>query len=390
MSAKFVQLAEFTEYEALSAFEPPSHLYMSVHARITPEAAAALAAQKRISTVSALIISVLSIFLICLILFVIGLTIETKSTPEIISYAAGVEDSEDIEKAETSTQVERKPAAPSSAMSKVIASAMASSTAIPVPEISVGEPAVSFGNGDDFGDGWGDGDGWGGGGGASAGASFFKQKVNAERICFVIDYSASMSGKRIALLKKELVRSVAALPESMEYQLIFFAGPAWVAGSEVTMDKKKKSAIVKYDGREYDWTGKGANDWETKGSKLRSPAWLKGTKENLDQSLSVIQRTQLVYGTAWEAPLEMALEMKPQPQIIFFMTDGACGKDSAKIAEKIAKRAKRNDIKINAIAMMDPSARDAMGALAEITGGQFSMVDQSGKTKVLIESKEDK
>ena len=85
----------------------------------------------------------------------------------------------------------------------------------------------------------------------------------------------------------------------------------------------------------------------------------------------------------------MALKMDPRPEVIFFMTDGACGKSSEEIAEKIAKSAKRKDIKINAIAMMDPSARDAMGSLAEITGGQFSMVEKSGKTKVLIKGKED-
>ena len=85
----------------------------------------------------------------------------------------------------------------------------------------------------------------------------------------------------------------------------------------------------------------------------------------------------------------MALDMNPRPEVIFFMTDGSCGKKSAEIAEKIAKSAKRKNIVINAIAMMDPSARDAMGSLAEITGGQFSMVDQSGKTEVLIKAKDD-
>lgn len=361
---------------------------MSVHARITPEAAAALAAQKRTSTVSALIISVLGMFLLCLILFVIALTVEMKSPPEIISFASGVEESEDIEKPEMTSEVERKPSAPSSSMAKVIASNTPSPTAVPVPDIEVTEPSLDFGNGDDFGDGWGDGDGWGGGGGGG-GASFFQQKVKAERICFVIDYSLSMRGKRIELLKEELTRSIGALPESMEYQLIFFAGPAWVAGSEVNLVNGKKGATVNYDGNEYHWTSKSATSWDTKGSKLLSPDWLKGSKKNLKKSLSVIQETPLVWGTAWEAPLEMALDMQPQPEVIFFMTDGSCGKKSAEIAEKIARSAKRKDIIINAIAMMDPSARDAMGSLAEITGGQFSMVDKSGKTEVLIKGRDD-
>jgi hypothetical protein len=362
---------------------------MSLHVQITQDVQAAMAAQKRNSTISSLIIAVLAVFLIGLVMFVIALAVEVKTSPEIISYSAGVEDAEELEKPETTTQVERKPAAPSSAMSKVIASSMTSATAIPVPTIVVDEPAVSFGNGDDFGEGWGEGGGFGGGGGASGSASFFKQKVKAERICFVIDYSASMGGKRIALLKKELLRTVGALPETMEYQLVFFAGPAWIAGSEVQMAADKKSAIVKHNGREYDWTSTGAHHWKAKGSKLRSFAWLKGTKENLDQSLSAIQETPLIWGTAWEAPLEMALKMSPQPEVIFFMTDGASGSESAKIARRIANSAKRKKIKINAIAMMDPTARDAMGSLAEITGGQFSMVDQSGETQVLIKSKEE-
>ena len=360
---------------------------MSIHAQTTPEAAATLAAQKRTSTVSALIISVLALFLIFLILFVIALTIEVKRPPEIISYNAGVDETEDIEKPETTNQVERKPSAPSSSMAKVIASNTASPTAVPVPDTEVTEPALDFGNGDDFGDGWGDGDGWGSGGGG--GASFFNQKVKAERICFVIDYSASMRGKRFELLKVELARSVGALPASIEYQLVFFAGPAWVAGCDLQMNGRD-SAEVKYDGKNYQWVGKDAYNWSTENNKLPTPLWLKATNKNLKKSLEIIEETKLVFGTAWKAPLEMALDMEPQPDIIFFMTDGSCGGKSAQIAEEIAKKAQKKDIVINAIAMMSPSARDAMGSLAEITGGQFSMVDESGKSNVLIKGQDDK
>ena len=361
---------------------------MSLHAKTTPEAAATLAAQKRTSTVSALIISVLSMFLIGLILFVIALTVEVKRPPEIISYNAGVDETEEIEKPETTNQVERKPSAPSSSMAKVIASNTASPTAVPVPDTEVTEPSVDFGNGDDFGDGWTDGDGWGSGGGGG-GASFFNQKVKAERICFVIDYSASMRGKRFELLKVELARSVAALPDSIEYQLVFFAGPAWVAGCDLQMNGRG-AAVVEYDGGKYEWIGKSATDWRTENEKLPTPLWLKATNKNLKESLKIIEETKLVYGTAWQAPLEMALAMEPQPDIIFFMTDGSCGGKSAQIAEEIAKKAKKKDIVINAIAMMSPSARDAMGSLAEITGGQFSMVDESGKSNVLIKGQDDK
>lgn len=60
-------------------------------------------------------------------------------------------------KDEVTRGVERKPAAPSSSMSRVVASNTARPMAVPVPESSVPEPSVDFGDGDELGDGWGGG-----------------------------------------------------------------------------------------------------------------------------------------------------------------------------------------------------------------------------------------
>ena len=95
---------------------------MSIHAQLSPEAQAALAAQKRTSTISALIISVLAFGLVILILMVIALTVNLKSPPEIISYSSGITEDEQIDRPEMTNQVERKPSSPSSSMAKVIAS----------------------------------------------------------------------------------------------------------------------------------------------------------------------------------------------------------------------------------------------------------------------------
>ncbi|MFK7911867.1 MAG: von Willebrand factor type A domain-containing protein [Akkermansiaceae bacterium] len=72
-----------------------------------------------------------------------------------------------------SRRTAKKPSAPSSSMSKVIAANTTSPSAVPVPEpASTPNPSVEFGNGDDFADGWGgnkngsvSGSGGGGGGG---------------------------------------------------------------------------------------------------------------------------------------------------------------------------------------------------------------------------------
>lgn len=358
---------------------------MSIHVQLSMEAETALAKQKRNSTITSTIIAICMVFLLGLILFVIGLAVEVKKTPEIIAYAVGVGDTEVVEKAKASTQVERKPASPSSSMAKVIAASLSSATAVSVPVIEVAEASMDFGNGDDFGEGWADGDGFGSGGGSN-GASFFNQKVKANRVCFVIDYSASMRGLRIALLKKELAQSVKKLPTGMEYQMIFFGGPAWVAGSTVKMAQGNKSAVITHEDKTYKWAGRSAHGWVSTG-RMPKVSWRESSKSNIKESLSAIEETPLVWGTTWTNPLEMALDMNPRPDVIFFMTDGSSGKSSKNIALRMGERAKSLGITINAIALMDPVAKEAMGAIAELSGGQFSMVSKDGSTKVILKGK---
>ncbi|MBK1831508.1 terpene cyclase/mutase family protein [Verrucomicrobiaceae bacterium R5-34] len=138
---------------------------MSLHAQLSPEAQARLAAQQRNSTITSIIISLLVVTLIGIILLFLLLPPVDNFTPEIVSYQSGADDKEKVTKREMTRAVERKPSAPSSSMAKVIAANTSSTTAVPVPEIDVPDPSMDFGNGDDFGDGWGSGDGEGGGGG---------------------------------------------------------------------------------------------------------------------------------------------------------------------------------------------------------------------------------
>jgi hypothetical protein len=167
----------------------------------------------------------------------------------------------------------------------------------------------------------------------------------------------------------------------MSYQLIFFAGPAWVAGDEITMAKGNKSAEVKGSGGTFDWVSKGgAHDWNPKGRKQK-PKWLEVSPAKRSKSLKLIETTPLVYGTNWEPALEMALAMDPAPEVIFFMTDGITGGDAEGLAKSVAARAKRKNIMINAVAMMEPKAEAAMKLLAKGTGGQFTVIEQGGKVR---------
>jgi hypothetical protein len=343
----------------------------------TPDAELALKRQRRVATATSLVISVLVVILVGVLLALVLLPVLRLNSDLIVAYSAERLDEEVVDRPEITPQVQRKPSAPSSSMSKVIATMTPSPTAVPVPEVDVPDPSLDFGDGDDFGEGWGSGNGFGSGNG---GTTFFGQSVKAERIAYVIDYSASMRGQgREELMRKELTDSVMKIAMKTNYALLFFAGPAWVAGDDV--DWNKQGAIVSgKGGRKFNWKSKGkANDWEHSGKK-EPVDWLVATKGQVSKSRKIIQSTRLVWGTRWDNPLEMALNMDPPPQVIYFMTDGAAS-GSDKWARSVGAKAKSRGIKINCIAMMEPKAHKDMDDLAKRTGGQFTIVLKGGKRK---------
>ena len=276
-------------------------------------------------------------------------------------------------------------------MAKVIAANTVSPTAVPVPEVYTPVESVDFGDGDDFGAGWGSGGGSDGGGGTN----FFGQKSSADRVAFVIDYSLSMRAQdRVGIMKTELSKSLKDLTPGTNYQMIFFAGPAWVAGSKIgDVRGSKENKITGPDGKTYLWSkgrpkGKRQKaEWltiPTSDGKIGSErrAVEKEAENVIARSLKHVENTPLVLGTRWEDALEMALDMEPKPQVIFFMTDGATGNGKAlDTAKKIGNRAKSRGITINCIAMMAPAAVEAMGDLAKRAGGKFTLVEKGGKRK---------
>ena len=356
---------------------PESPLTMSiVSSYATPEAAESLKRQRRMASITSLVIAILMVVLVAVVLALFLLPSFRIEVPPIVAYSAETKEEEVMERPEVTPQVQRQPAAPSSAMAKVIATSVPTPTSVPVPDTETPDPSVEFGDGDDFGEGWGEGSGPGFGGGTS----FFGVPSRAERIAYVIDYSASMRGQgREALMRKELISSVDKIAHKTNYALIFFAGPAWVAGDEVDWTKKK--AIVTGKGRrKYEWKSPGtAHEWDQVGKK-EPVEWLSATQGQLSKSRKVIKETRLVWGTRWDNPLQMALDMDPPPQVIYFMTDGVA-KGSDRWAREIGARAKSRGVKINCVAMMQPKAHDAMEDLAKRTDGHFTIVMQGGQRK---------
>ena len=153
---------------------------MSIHARLSEEAQARLNAQKRNSTISSIVISVMVIVLIFLVLGIFLLPNILKETPTIVTYSASLNEETEVQQQKVNKQIQRKPSAPTSSMTKVIAANTASPTAIPVPEVDVVTPNADFGDGEDFGGGWGDGEGTGAGGGFGAVPATMRKRCSKE------------------------------------------------------------------------------------------------------------------------------------------------------------------------------------------------------------------
>jgi hypothetical protein len=154
---------------------------MSIHAQLSPEALERLRAQRRNTTISALVISLLSLVFIGILLALWLLPIFRIDDEPVIAYAGDLSKTEPpIEKKKVATS-QQKPSAPSSAISKVIASTVASPVSIPVPDINVPTPSEDFGNSNDFGEGWGgSGDGNGGGNGFAQIPADLKSRCSKE------------------------------------------------------------------------------------------------------------------------------------------------------------------------------------------------------------------
>jgi hypothetical protein len=351
---------------------------MSIHVKLSPEAQSRLAAQRRNSSIGSGVIALLVVIILGLVMGFFLLPNISKEVPVIVTYASSLEEETKVEEKKVTNKVQRKPSSPSSSMAKVIAANTVANVSIPVPDNVVAVEALDFGDGNDFGTGWGDSD-FGSGGGAS----FFNQSVKANRIAYVIDYSLSMKGEREKLMRKELSKSISGLGGGVKYQMIFFSGPAWVAGSELPGFKYQsgKATVKGKGGHKYEWTGKGLHEWTPRG-KWQPVDWQEVTSGNMAQSLKIIKETPLSGGTDWEHPLLMAINADPPPQIVFFMTDGTVGgRDMIKLTNDLAAKAKKRNVVVNTIAMMEPKAEAPMANLAKRTGGQFTVIGKDGKVK---------
>ncbi len=354
---------------------------MAIHVELSEEAKIKQKKDLIRSNVITLTSSILAIALIGLTLGLISQIIPTEEPDVIISYSiSNDQDSDQSSEQKPQTQQRSVPAAqPSTSMASVITSSAPSAVSIPSIDTTDLMESSDFGDFDDF------------GGGFEAdtnfeSTSFFGSTISGERICYVIDYSLSMKQKdRVRLMKKELASSVKKLQDGPEYCLIFFAGPVWQSSDQLVFEPgtAKLLKTVQEDGEEVDWTlSERGIKQELK--KLK-PKWVKPNEGNIKKSLQEIANTELVLGTHWKKPLDVALSLSPTPDTIVFMTDGDGG--DKKIVREIARTANKKSITINTISLMQPKATEHIAKLSELTGGSSVIVHADGSSEDLLAEK---
>jgi hypothetical protein len=141
---------------------------MSLHATLAPETLAKLKAQRRVSSISSVVIAFLSILLLALVLGALLLPQLITETMPILTREPKVRVDEP-NKPPVLAFMQRNPAAPSARPNRVLIAFTAANITIPTVDAEVRTPSVDYGNGDDFGlGGNGDGPGEPGNSGGSA------------------------------------------------------------------------------------------------------------------------------------------------------------------------------------------------------------------------------
>ena len=322
---------------------------------------------------SAIGVAVVAHLVVLLIIWGLVVGSKMRKDPQIVAevVAPTVVNKPKIEKRAVAKQAKSTSASASSPLARMLrANAVAQ---IAVPEVTkITRSPIGLGEGD-LGSGFGAGSG---GSGMGSGATFFGRKAAGNRFVFCLDISGSMSDAQLSLLQKEFAKSVKALQPGIQYQVVCFAGPAWVLGSKVsggnenpTVSLGEKRWDFKQNGHAFDYSFVGPK------SQMQKPEWLAVTGENVRKTVKNMNEVRKVYGTDWGLALDMCMLMNPAPNSIYLMSDGSTQIDASKYAAEMKGR----NIVLHGFSMDSSSGDKDFKILAKGTGGTFTKIESSGK-----------
>ena len=191
-------------------------------------------------------------------------------------------------------------------------------------------------------------------------SNFMGVKSQANKILFIIDYSASMKG-RDKVMRYELCKAIDKLPAVGSVSVLFFSGPTWIAGQDANVLHKN-------------WEGTNGSGWKPKEGHIpERPKWLPVTPSNKKMLHEAVLSTPLTFGTVWDNSFEWAFYMNPKPDVIYFMTDGNANKNFQGM--DIIK-SKKGKTKIYTIGYGAPAgAKQPLEEIAAMTGGKSKFVE---------------
>lgn len=185
----------------------------------------------------------------------------------------------------------------------------------------------------------GEGEGFGLSGGGS-GTSFFGVSSKGTSFAYIVDRSGSMSdGNRMAVAKRELVRSIQGLPDYAQFYIVMFSSNILMPSFQDGWMRARKSMIS------------------------RVIRWLNNDVDPIG-------------GTEPITAFLQVFSLETRPDVIFFLTDGEITDITAQRVAAMNKRGKK--VVINTIAFGDPSSQDLLKDIAAQSGGVYRFVPADG------------
>ena len=185
----------------------------------------------------------------------------------------------------------------------------------------------------------GEGEGFGLSGGGS-GTSFFGVSSKGTSFAYIVDKSGSMSdGIKMAVAKREMVRSIQRLPDYAQFYIVMFSSDIQMPSFQDGWMRARKSMIS----RVIRWLN---NEVDPRGGTDPRTAFLQ------------------------------VFSLKTRPDVIFFLTDGEITNFTALELAAMNKRGKK--VVINTIAFGDPSSQDLLKDIAAQSGGVYRFVPANG------------
>lgn len=185
----------------------------------------------------------------------------------------------------------------------------------------------------------GEGEGFGLSGGG-AGTSFFGVSSKGTSFAYIVDKSGSMSdGIKMAVAKRELVRSIQGLPDYAQFYIVMFSNNILMPSFQDGWLKARKSMIS----RVIRWLN---NEVDPRGGTKPRTAFLQ------------------------------VFSLETRPDVIFFLTDGEITNFDAQ--ELVAMNNRGKKVVINTIAFGDPSSQDLLKDIAAQSGGVYRFVPANG------------